>query len=178
MVNKNVAMTFLAATVAFGFIGCKTPNEPKEVSLQAGPKVVKGNAATAAIKPLVRVGKSEAEDGLFVRYSGTTTVSGTAKYNEYSCELCLYVDDESKAMIPDPLVEDRNNKRVFAIGMNQRDKLGVNKSLIGEGKGCYTQRLKVQITNYKVPVLEESAFDSATVVKVIEKGALKEISCD
>lgn len=179
MVNKSVAMTLLVAATAFGFAGCETSADPKEASSQASPAVAKSNAAkpvatdSNAIKPLVLKAKTDSK----VTYSGTTTVSGTAKYNEYSCELCLHVDDKSRAMIPTPSLDGRDN-RIFAIGEDHRAKLGFDESVIGEGKGCYTQELKVQITDYKIPVSEEAAFDSATVVKVIDKGALKEVSCD
>lgn len=184
MINKSVAITFLVAATAFGFTGCETSAEPKEASSQASSTVVKSAAAKPAavkavatdynvVKPLVIKSKT----GSTVSYNGTTTVSGTANYNDYACELCLYIDDKSHAMIPDPSIDGRDN-RIFAIGEEQRAKLGFDESLIGEGKGCYTQELKVQITDYRVPVSEEAAFDSATVVKVIDKGALKEIICD
>ncbi|HOX60553.1 MAG TPA: hypothetical protein PLV72_00920 [Candidatus Magasanikbacteria bacterium] len=126
------------------------------------------------------------EDGRFVYYDGSITISG--KYQEFypetllGSELCFYADDETGYLIPrDPNLwgEGNGDNRIPWFCFNDQDNVkemfGIDDSAIFSDKTieCIQGKATIVISNYKVDKLESSVFDTANLDKIISKETYK-----
>ena len=126
------------------------------------------------------------EDGRFVYYDGSITVSG--KYQELypetllGGELCFYADDETGYLIPrDPNLwgEGNGDTRIPWFCFNDQDNVkelfGIDDNAIfsDETIECIQGKATIVISNYKVDKMESSVFDSANLDKIISKDPYK-----
>lgn len=122
------------------------------------------------------------DDGRFVSYSGSITVSG--KYQELypetllGGELCFYPDNETGYLIPrDPNLwgpgngDTRNPWFCFKNQDKAKQMFGINDAKIFSDKTieCIQGKATVEVSNYVVDKLESEVFDTANLDRIISK---------
>lgn len=150
----------------------QTTTNPNPVNQQTTDSQTKKQTTLTKIK----------DDGRFVSYSGSITVSGNYQelYPEtlLGGELCFYPDNETGYLIPrDPNLWGPGNgdTRTPWFCFNNQDKakeiFGINDTKIFSDKTveCIQGRATVQVSNYVVDKLESEVFDTANLDKIISK---------
>ncbi len=122
------------------------------------------------------------EEGRYVYYDGTITVSG--KYQEYGPEnllggeLCFYADEKTGYLIPrDPNLWGENNGDTrspwfcFEDQNEAKEMFDINDEEIFSDKTtkCVQGKATIEISNYIVNKLQAAVFDTANLDKIISK---------